>query len=115
MVTTAGCPDGSRNRTVPVRALLLGLTSTTCVVHPPPSAKWAAVTGPCAGGASRSSIGQAVMRKSERSLINPRTATTAMGTEAVNEKVPLNEDGPLNGDSLRNAAICLFAGIVTVP
>src|SRR5437870_12262316 len=86
-----------------------------CVVQPPPSAKWGKMTVPDAGAAARSATGRVVTRKSPRSFVNPRSATAAIGSDEVKVNVPVIDEPPLNGGSLRNFAIWPFAGIVVDP
>src|SRR5215471_13114814 len=86
-----------------------------CVVQPPPSAKWGMTAESIDTGAWRSNTGNVVIRKSLRSLVLPRSATAAIGAEELKVKVPVNEEGLLNGGSLRNLAICPLAGIVVAP
>src|SRR6267143_4020545 len=105
-------PDGSLNRTAPERVLSVGLISTTSVVHPPPSANCGIQTVPRTGVAPRSTTGRVVIRNSDRSFVYPRNAVTATGTEELKVKVPLMDEGPLKGASLRNAEMCPFTGTV---
>src|SRR5262245_18730727 len=63
---------------------------------------WAAPTCPGRCGAT----GNVVMRKSLRSFVKHRSATTEIGLVAVNANVPWNPSGALKGSSLRNEEIC---------
>src|SRR5437868_7136986 len=85
------------------------------LVQPPPSANSGNTTLPAPGVAARSVTGRVVIRKSDRSLVNPWSVIAVTGTEDVNVNVPLTLDPPLKGASFRNFAICPFAGIVVVP
>ena len=100
---------------MPVSTVSPGFTSTTCVVHPPPSAKWGNTTGLVEATALRSATGSVVTRNSRRSFVSPRSAMTEIGTEELNVNVPPTEEPLLKGDSLRKAATCPFAGIVVLP
>ena len=91
----------------------VGLTSKICVVHPPPDAKWGTTIGDD-DVETIGAMGNVVIRKSDRSLTKPRNATAPTGTDDEKVKVSAVVD-PLNGVSLRNAAICWFGGIVVVP
>src|SRR5438132_12281798 len=97
---------------VPGKTVSVGFTRTICVVQPPPSAKWGNTIAPVAAAERRSVTGNVVIRNSPRSLVNPRSAITAMGMDELKVKAPLREEGPLKGGSLRNFAICRLAGIV---
>src|SRR5688572_20772416 len=92
----------------------VGLTNTSCVDHPPPSAKCGKYAISPAAAVS-GLTGKVVSRNSDRSFVSPRKATTATGTSELNVNVPLTDDPPLNGLSLRNLAICPFGGTVAVP
>src|SRR4051794_37582153 len=91
----------------------VGLTSKTCVVHPPPAAncgKTIELVDDDVIGAT----GSVVIRKSERSFIKPRSAIAATGEDDVK----VNDcavESPLNGGSSRNDAICAFPGRIVVP
>src|SRR5438093_10572864 len=119
IVTATGCAAAvalpcPKNWTVPLIASSVGLTSATCVVQPPPSAKLGNVTvSPEA--AESWTTGRVVIKNSFRSLFSPRSAIAETGTLDVNVKVPL-KDGPLaNRAWSRNSAIWPLAGIVVVP
>src|SRR5262245_20779633 len=83
MVTLTGAPAGFKNCTVPVNASVVGFTRKTLVVQPPPSAKWRTVVVPFFGATVVSMTGCVDIRKSLRSFVNPRKATTATGTLEV--------------------------------
>ena len=72
----------------PAIAVSVGFTRKTCVVQPPPSAKCGTTEVPLFGGAVVSMTGSVDIRKSPRSLMKPRSATTATGTLDVKLNVP---------------------------
>ena len=59
--------------------------------------------------------GSVVIRNSERSLTNPRSAMTATGRLDVKVNVPNAASPPLKGSSSRNRAICSRGPSVKVP
>ena len=59
--------------------------------------------------------GRVVIKKSDLSFTKPLRATTEMGTDDVNVKVPTTGATPLNGSSCRNFAVCWLAPSVKVP
>lgn len=85
------------------------------VDQPAPSVNCGTVTAPTVGGADKSVTGSGVARKSPRLFETPRKATTLTGSVAENEIVPSVPIGALNGASLRNFAVCPFAGMVKAP
>src|SRR5437016_1727924 len=90
------------------------LTNISCVVQPPPSAKWGNKTD-WPTGAANSDTGKVVTRNSERSFVKPRKAITDTGSVDVKVNVPLTEVPPLKGDSFKKLAICARAGMVVEP
>src|SRR5690349_1055872 len=96
---------GLKNRTVPLIGRSDGLVRITCVVQPPPSAKWGRSVAPLR--LPIGTTGSVVIRNSPRSFVKPRRAITPTGTEEVKLKVPITER-PLNGALFRNPDICWF-------
>src|SRR5260370_41100279 len=99
-------PPGCTNCVVPVSASSVGLINVASVVQLPPLAKCGiTAVAPVGTGCERSTTGSAVIRKSDRSLINVLSAVTATGTDDVNVSVPANEAPTLKGASLTNLAV----------
>src|SRR5438132_5382898 len=88
MVTFVAAPFGSVNCTFPVSAVSVEFTRKICVIQPPPSAKWGTTTVPTAFTGVLSITGSVDMRKSPRSLIRPRRATTPTGADESKLNVP---------------------------
>jgi hypothetical protein len=103
----------SMNWTIPLSATSLGLTKTSWLVQPPPSAKCGKVAGP--EPADSATTGRLVSRNSNRSLVKPRKAIADTGIDEVKVNVAAENPEPLNGDSLKNRAICPLGEIVVVP
>src|SRR5437588_7044314 len=88
MVTFTTAPFGSANCKFPVRVLSVGFTRKICVIQPSPSVKWGTTMGPLPGAAAGSMTGSVDMRRSARSFVRPRKATTPTGTDDVKLNVP---------------------------
>src|SRR5690349_11430990 len=69
IVTLVALPAGFANCNVPVIGPSVGFTRRTCVVQPPPSAKWGITAVPVFAAVAMSITGSVDMRNSPRSFV----------------------------------------------
>src|SRR5262249_5495698 len=98
-------PSSERVSSVPPTAPSVTFTSATEVADPPPSAKSGMTLVALEGAWVKSTTGIAVIKNSDRSLVDIRTAAALTGTEEANVNVPSIVVGAgENGVTMRNGA-----------